>query len=408
MIKLLHTSDWHLGRSLYGRKRYDEFRAFLDWLAARLVSESVDVLLVAGDIFDSSTPSNRAQELYYSFLCRVSESPCRHVVIIGGNHDSPSLLNAPREVLRFLDIHIIGSISPADEVLVLKDEGGRAEMIVCAVPFLRDRDVREARAGETLEDKGRKLVEGIAAHYEEVCAIARRRRAEEGGNIPLVAMGHLFTSGGRTSESDGVRDLYIGSLAHLDGAVFPDCIDYLALGHLHISQKVGGSQTRRYSGSPLPMGFGEAGQEKSVLLVTFDGASPSVAALQVPHFLTLETVSGDMPAILERLGQLARREQPAVVEVVYEGEALAADLQHQLQEAVTDSCVDILRIVNRRIQARSLQQSQPGETLAELSIIQVFDRCLAAHHVPEEQCRDLRLAFREAVASLDQDDVRAE
>jgi len=87
---------------------------------------------------------------------------------------------------------------------------------------------------------------------------------------------------------------------------------------------------------------------------------------------------------------------------------LAADLQHQLQEAVTDSCVDILRIVNRRIQARSLQQSQPGETLAELSIIQVFDRCLAAHHVPEEQCRDLRLAFREAVASLDQDDVRAE
>ena len=202
-MKILHTSDWHIGRSLYGRKRYDEFKAFLDWLAATLTTRSIDVLLVAGDIFDTSAPSNRSLELYYSFLCRVSESGCRHVVITGGNHDSPSLLNAPREVLRFLDIHIIGSITGVltDEVLVLRDRDGKAELIVCAVPFLRDRDIREAKAGESLEDKERKLVDGIAAHYREVSVIALQRRTEEGDDIPIVAMGHLFTAGARTSES---------------------------------------------------------------------------------------------------------------------------------------------------------------------------------------------------------------
>ncbi|MDR3628793.1 MAG: exonuclease SbcCD subunit D C-terminal domain-containing protein [Desulfocapsaceae bacterium] len=409
-MKILHTSDWHIGRSLYGRKRYDECRAFLDWLAGRLVSEEIDVLLVAGDIFDSSTPSNRALELYYTFLCRVSESSCRHVVITGGNHDSPSLLNAPREVLRFLDIHIIGRMTdlPDQEVLVLRDGAGKACLIVCAVPFLRDRDIREARAGESLEEKGNKLIDGIATHYRDVAAIARQRRGEEGGNIPIVAMGHLFCAGARTADADGVRDLYIGSLAHLDSAIFPDCIDYLALGHLHIPQKVGGSETRRYSGSPLPMGFSEAGQDKSVLIVTFDGTVPAVSTLQVPCFMALETVRGDLAVILARLEQLVKQRTPILIEVVYEGDDLVGDLQNQLQDAVAGSTVHILRTVNNRILKQALQQDHAGETLAELSVHQVFDRCLAAHLVPEEQCQDLRIAFLEAVSSLYHDDTRAE
>jgi len=98
-MKILHTSDWHIGRTLYGRKRYEEFEAFLVWLAGTIIQEQVDVLLVAGDVFDTSAPSNRAQELYYRFLCRIAASSCRHVVVTAGNHDSPSFLNAPRELL---------------------------------------------------------------------------------------------------------------------------------------------------------------------------------------------------------------------------------------------------------------------------------------------------------------------
>ena len=110
-MKILHTSDWHIGRSLYGRKRYDEFSAFLDWLAEFIQAESVDALLVSGDVFDTSTPSNRAQELYYRFLCKVSASCCRHIVVIAGNHDSPSFLNAPKELLRALNVYVVGSIT---------------------------------------------------------------------------------------------------------------------------------------------------------------------------------------------------------------------------------------------------------------------------------------------------------
>jgi DNA repair protein SbcD/Mre11 len=409
-MKILHTSDWHIGRTLYGRKRYDEFKAFLDWLAATLTAEAIDVLLVAGDIFDTSVPSNRSLELYYNFLYQVSDSGCRHVVITGGNHDSPSLLNAPREILRFLDIHIVGSFTGTleDEVLVLRDRNGRAELIVCAVPFLRDRDVREARAGESLEDKGRNLVDGIAAHYRDVLAIALQKRAGEEGRIPIVAMGHLFTAGGLTLDSDGVRDLYVGSLAHLKSDIFPDTIDYLALGHLHVAQKVGGRETRRYSGSPLPMGFSEAGQPKSVQILTFEGTSPAVTALPVPCFLPLESIRGDLQTILARLDQLVKAGNSTLVEVVHEGDGPAGDLQSDLQAIVAGSEVQILRTINNRIPGQILSPNDESETLADLNIFQVFDRCLEAHRIPEDQYDELRLVFKEAVSSLAEDDERAE
>ena len=236
-MKILHTSDWHLGRSLYGRKRYEEFSAFLDWLTQTIESEKVDALLVAGDVFDTSTPSNRAQELYYRFLCRVAASCCRHVVVIAGNHDSPS----------FLNVYVVGSMTDVleDEVFILQTDD-KPEAIVCAVPYLRDKDIRTVEPGETIDDKNAKLVEGLRNHYADVCAIAEQKRAEfkSAGHdgTPIVAMGHLFTAGGKTVDGDGVRELYVGSLAHVGKEVFPSAIDYLALGHLHVPQAVGGAE----------------------------------------------------------------------------------------------------------------------------------------------------------------------
>ena len=150
-MKILHTSDWHIGRTLYGRKRYEEFESFLTWLVETIQQNEIDALLVAGDVFDTSAPSNRAQELYYRFLCRVAASSCRHVVVIAGNHDSPSFLNAPRELLKALNVHVVGSSSESleDEVLVLRSELNAPELIVCAVPYLRDRDIRVVRVSRT-------------------------------------------------------------------------------------------------------------------------------------------------------------------------------------------------------------------------------------------------------------------
>ena len=426
-MRILHTSDWHLGRTLYGRKRHEEFAAFLDWLVALIEREGVTALLVAGDIFDTTTPSHRALELYYRFLCRVAASPCRHVVVVAGNHDSPTFLEAPKALLRALDVHVLGSATadPADEVLVLRDLSGAPELIVCAIPYLRDRDIRQVEAGEDSADKERKLMEGIRDHYASVVALAEARRADLGAEIPLVAMGHLFTAGGRTLEGDGVRELYVGSLAHVSQGIFPDSLDYLALGHLHVPQRVGGAETRRYSGSPLPMGFGEARQQKSLCLVEWDkgnGARPGcrVRLIPIPVFQPLERIQGDWDLLVKRLKELVAARSPTWIEVIYEGEAVISDLRERLEALLapteeaptreeTAPRPEILRVRNNRIAQGVLERMHEEESLGDLNALEVFTRRLeAAQTVPPEQHSDLLLAYQEILASFHHGDPQAE
>ena len=409
-MKILHTSDWHIGRTLYGRKRYEEFEAFLTWLAETIQQNKIDALLVAGDVFDTSAPSNRAQELYYRFLCRVAASSCRHVVVVAGNHDSPSFLNAPKELLKALDVHVIGSASeiPEDEVLVLGDEQDAAELIVCAVPYLRDRDIRTAEAGESVEDKERKLIDGIRNHYAAVAALAEQKREELGADIPIVGMGHLFTAGGQTVDGDGVRELYVGSLAHVTAGIFPASFNYLALGHLHVPQKVNGSETTRYSGSPLPMGFGEAKQQKSVCQVEFNSTAASVHLIEAPVFQKLERVNGNWDGISSRILELSATDSQAWLEVVYEGDEVISDLLDRLEVIIDGTQMEILRIKNNRIIDRVLGQTHEEETLDDLNVDDVFERCLAAHEVPDDQRSELFLAYQETLSSLHEDDLQAE
>ena len=409
-LKLLHTSDWHIGRTLYSRKRYEEFDAFLTWLAETIQQNEIDALLVAGDVFDTSAPSNRAQELYYRFLCRVAASSCRHVVVVAGNHDSPSFLNAPKELLKALDVHVVGSstASPEDEVLVLRNDQDTPELIVCAVPYLRDRDIRVAEAGESVEDKERKLIEGIRTHYATVAALAEQKREELGADIPIVGTGHLFTAGGQTVDGDGVRELYVGSLAHVTAGIFPACFNYLALGHLHVPQKVNGSEIIRYSGSPLPMGFGEAKQQKSVCQVEFHSTAASVQLIDVPVFQKLERVKGDWDGISSRILELTATDTQGWLEVIYDGTEVIGDLRERLEAAISGTQMEILRIKNNRIIDRVLGQIHEEETLDDLNVNDVFERCLAVHDVPEEQRPELLRAYQETVSSLYEDDVQAE
>ena len=414
-MRVLHTSDWHLGRTLYGRKRYEEFESFLTWLAEMIQQNGIDALLVAGDVFDTSAPSNRAQELYYRFLCRVAASSCRHVVVVAGNHDSPSFLNAPKELLKALDVHVVGSSTESleDEVLVLRNEQDIPELIVCAVPYLRDRDIRVAEVGESVEAKERKIIDGIRTHYAAVAALAEQRRVELEVNIPIVAMGHLFTAGGQTVDGDGVRELYVGSLAHVTAGIFPTSFDYLALGHLHVPQAVNGSETIRYSGSPLPMGFGEAKQQKSVCQVVFDQGedhitTASVQLIDVPVFQKLERVEGDWDSISSRILELSATDSQGWLEVIYEGDDVIGDLRERLEAVITGTQMEILRIKNNRIIDRVLGQIHEEETLDDLNVNDVFERCLAVHEVPEDQRPELLRAYQETVSSLYEDDEQAE
>ncbi|RLA50036.1 MAG: exonuclease sbcCD subunit D [Gammaproteobacteria bacterium] len=409
-MRILHTSDWHIGRTLYGRRRYEEFEVFLDWLARQIREREITALLVAGDVFDNSVPSNRAQALYYRFLCEVSVSDCRHVVVVAGNHDSPSFLNAPRELLKALNVHVIGNACEAveDEVLVLRDEKGEPELIVCAVPYLRDRDIRVAEAGESIEDKENKLLQGIRQHYAAVGDLAEQQRTKLGADIPIVGTGHLFTAGGKTIDGDGVRELYVGSLAHVNASIFHPGFDYVALGHLHVPQTVGDAEHIRYSGSPVPMGFGEAKQQKSVCQVEFSARVPSLELVEVPVFQKLERVTGDWEAINHRIETLVAEDSRGWLEVIYEGEQIVGDLRDRLEETIAGSGLEILRIKNTRIIDRVLEQIDDGETLDDLDMDDVFERCLSQNKVPEDQRKELQLTYKEALASLYEEDARAE
>lgn len=405
-MHILHTSDWHLGRQLYGRSRYEESRAFLDWLVNTAREHQVRAVLVAGDIFDTATPGNRAQELYYSFLHELAATPCcRHVVITAGNHDSPSFLEAPRALLKVLHVHVVGyGTSPEEEVLVLDDAQGRPELVVCAVPYLRDREIRTVCAGESVDEKQLRLVQGIRTHYAAVTQQAAHVLEQLENSVPVVMMGHLFATGGTVVEGDGVRDLYVGTLAQVGADIFPDWASYVALGHLHIPQKVGGMEHCRYSGSPLPMGFGEAGQHKSICLVALEGQKAAeVSLLPVPVFQAVEQIRGNWSAIEGRLDELRQTDSSVWLEIVYEGEELVGDLKQRVDQAVEETRLEVLRIRNLRV-TRDLPgiHVEEGTDLAQLDVRNVFELCMDAHGILPEQRPELRQTYDEVLQELEE------
>lgn len=412
-MKIFHTSDWHLGRTLYGKKRYAEFEAFLNWLIEQIQIKSPDILIVAGDVFDTTTPSNKAQELYYQFLCKVAaNTTCQHIVVIGGNHDSPTLLNAPKELLKQLKIYVLGNISDNlhDEVLELRDTNDHPMAIVCAIPYLRDKELRNLAENESAADKDIKLMQSIKQHYAEVCQLAHSRRNELGVDIPIIATGHLFVTGGKTLKDDGVRELYVGSLAQFGSNDFPAEIDYLALGHLHIAQSIANNPNFRYCGSPIAMGFGEAKQSKVILEVDFIGRSPQIQEIAVPVFQRLERVAGNMDEIISQLNDLINMQQSFWVEVDYTGLDIVSNLQSELQNIVLNSQIELRKVHNSQLLAQVLSSAEyeAGVELVDLNPEQVFTKCLILNAIPEEQQKELLESFCEVLATLENNDVRAE
>lgn len=411
-MRILHTSDWHLGRSLYGRRRYAEASGFLEWLIKVIEDENIDALLVSGDIFDTTTPSNKAMSLYYNFLHAVSKGSCRHIVITGGNHDSPTFLDASKSLLLALNVHVIGAPTEhiESEALLLQTASGEPELLVCAVPYLRDRDLRTVEAGESWEDKDKKILEGIARHYREVELAARQKMGES--SIPLIIMGHLFTAGGAFVEGDGMRELYVGSLVHVPVSIFP-LVSYIALGHLHSPQTVGGRETIRYSGAPIPMGFGEAGKEKSVVIVDFSSYTtgqvpptnePLVRLVPVPVFQRLEQIKGSLSVIKARLSALTALDESIWVEITYDDINIIANLRDELDSLIKESGVEILCIKDMRKPRELYSAPDTVETLDSLSQQDIFERCMEANEVPLEQRDALRHSYAEVVTLLEEED----
>ena len=399
-MKFLHTSDWHLGRTLYGKRRLEDFTAFLTWLKNCIDEENITLLLIAGDVFDTTTPSNSAQKLYYQFLCDVAQSKCEHIVIIGGNHDSPSFLNAPKQLLSAINVHVIGAASDnIDDEIIIATKDGMPQALVCAVPYLRDKDIRKIEAGESAETKQKKLVAGIENHYQEVRVKALEKRDALHPSLPIIGMGHLFTTGGKVQEDDGVRDLYVGNLAKIHASTIAEDFHYLALGHLHVPQRVDGKETIRYCGSPIPMGFGEAQQTKKIIIGEFNTSGElSLTDKDIPSFQKLAQISGSLEEILTAISNYALQEISLWLEVRYTGKTAIHDLRAKIEDACIGTQIEVLRIHNTFIRHHVLQSLESEEKLDDLSPKEVFTRCLVSHE--KDDAEELLHNFSEILTSV--------
>jgi len=409
-MKVLHTSDWHLGATLYTKRRYDEAEQFLAWLVDTIRKEVIDVLLIAGDVFDTTLASNRAQELYYRFLQEASNTCCSDIIITAGNHDSPTFLDAPKALLKALNIHVIASVPEhiEDEIIPIHDTEGNMRALVAAVPFLHDRDIRHAEDGETLSDKQEKLIGGIREHYEHAYTICSRIRETLPHTVPLIAMGHLFCAGGAVREDDGVRDLYVGSLAHIPASLLPSGFDYYAFGHLHSPQKVAGNEFIRYSGAPLPMGFSEADTKKSVILLEIDDTKKHTREIPVPIFHPLARITGDDESIPAKIEQLVREGRGVYLEIENTSSRPSALHREDFEAMVQGSKVEILSLKNTMMRNTILKGAFIEESLDDIDEYQVFDRLLTDQKIEDDQRSILTDMYREILHSLQSDDVNRE
>lgn len=406
-MRILHTSDWHLGQHFMGKSRQAEHQALIDWLLIQVDAHAVDAVLIAGDIFDTGAPPSYARELYSQLVVRLHSAGVA-LLLLGGNHDSVATLGESRAMLACLSTTVVAAVEDAAvQVVVLPLRGGKGEAgcIVCAVPFIRPRDVLQSQAGQSAEEKQQSMQAAIHAHYQSVheagCTRQAELQQELGRVVPLIATGHLTTVGASSNES--VREIYVGSLDAFPTAAFPP-VDYIALGHIHKPQKVGGLEHIRYCGSPIPLGFDEARQQKEVLLVDLgaDGLT-EITPLLVPRFQPLVSVSGNLVSLAGAITAAAAEgsaEQSVWLEVTVAEDDYLSDLPARIEALTQGLPVDVLRVRRQRGNAAVSIAGEVSETLDELSPDDVFARRMAQEELTPELQQALRQRYRAIVTSL--------
>jgi len=392
-MKVLHTSDWHIGQKFMGKSREDEHKAFLSWLFETIKKDKIDVLIVAGDIFDTGNPPNYALELYYNFLKKLFSIPNLYVIITAGNHDSISTLKAPKQLLEYMNVHIITSGDEDENELIPIYKKDKLQGVVCAVPFLRDSIVRKAVSGQTINEKESSLNKGIKQHYTDVYEEAIKLTGED--NLPIIATGHLTTVGSRTSESE--RDIYIGGTLDIGSDFLGKLFDYVALGHLHINQIVGCDHVR-YSGSPIPLSFSESNQAKKVNIVEFKDNGVNVEEIEIPLHKKLQVLKGDLDFIKLELKKIIDKTTWIEIHLKDENPMFA---NQAIREYADELELIILAIKIDRTEKKLEAKELKVTSLDELTPNDVFTRRLDVEEIEDEKFIDeLTLNFKKVVEKV--------
>ncbi len=408
-MKLLHTADWHLGHRLHGHERYFEHRSFLDWLLHEISERDIDGLLVAGDIFDTANPSATSWQLFYQFLATLRQQrPHLNVIIIAGNHDSPSKLDAPHELLRSFDLHLIGAIErDADGklnseklVIPLKDRTGAIRAWCAAVPFLRSADLRLSEELQNSDED--RLVAGVAEVYQQVFACINAQRT---AGQPVLAMGHAYLQRGELSELSE-RKVLGGNQHALPLSVFNGA-DYVALGHLHLAQSL--SEQVHYAGSPLPLSLAEQHYPHQLIELTVTDNQISVSdKIRVPtvvDILRIPATPAPLDDVLAELNALSLNELPhnqqPFLEVRVRLEKPEARLRERILAVLADKPVRLARIhIEYSGHGLGMADQMTSVPLDSLSAKEVFELCYQRQYAssPDE---DLLGCFEELETALE-------
>jgi exonuclease SbcD len=345
-MRFFHTSDWHLGQSLYGQSRDYEHAAFLAWLLDQISLHRPDALLIAGDIFDTVNPPIIAQEQLYKFLADAHvRLPTLQIIMIAGNHDSGGRIELPAPLLKALNTHVIGRVRMVNgqldtAPLLLPVTNADAQPIgyCLALPFLRPAEITAGGQGLTtmqaVEQVYGQLIDAVLKHTQ---------------GLPLVLMSHAHLQDSTISE-DSERSIVIGTVEALSTDLFPSQIDYVALGHLHRPQSVGGQARIRYSGSPIPLSFSEESYKHQVLHVTLQaGQPPQIDVLSIPRAVAMKRISGTLAEVLSKIQLLDRSPQPwdlqpfLEIRVYPDLAPFPPDLKQQIEAAIPAKAVRLVR-----------------------------------------------------------------
>ncbi|MFK2064478.1 exonuclease SbcCD subunit D [Bacteroides fragilis] len=407
MIRILHTADWHLGQTFFGYDRTQEHKHFLDWLAGVLTKNKIDVLIVAGDVFDVSNPSAASQRMFYRFIHRVTtENPRLQLVVVAGNHDSAARLESPLPLLQEMRTEIKGIVRKQngkidyEHLLVeLKNAAGEVEALCLAVPFLRQGDY------PVVETEGNPYAEGVKELYARLLKYALKKRTD---GQALVAVGHLLATGSEIAEKDHSERIIIGGLESVSPESFPEQIVYTALGHIHKAQRVSGRENIRYAGSPLPMSFAEKHYHHGVVKVTLDeGWAVEIEKLEYTPLVRLLSIPATEAAapdeVLDELRglELPEDEPMPYLEVKVKLSEPEPMLRQQVEEILEGKPVRLARIVSfyRQAAEGSVEEETLTAGLQEMNPLQIV-KATFENSYQTEMPEELVNLFQEACRTI--------
>ena len=396
-MRILHTADWHIGQTFHEYDRSFEHQQFLNWLVTTIHEKEIDVLLISGDVFDLSNPSAVSIKMFYSFLGAVIKSnPDIQIIITAGNHDSASRLESPQPLLESSNIRIIGLVEKLEDgnidyeklVIPIKDKTGLIKIWCLAVPFLRMGDY------PIIENSSNPYADGVAQLYEDVYQVALAKK-QTGQHI--IGMGHLHTQQAEITDLDNSERLIMGGVECIAAAAFHEDLKYVALGHIHKAQKIGGKDHIRYSGSPIPMSFSELNYKHQVVIFELDhNGINNLESLEVPvavKLLRVPSKNSKLAEVLTALEQLPviddHKETYPYLEVRVLLDGPEPGLRHKIEMALEGKQVRLAKI-DVKYPASATEENKSDllteNKLEELKPLEVFSKLYQSKYkspVPE-------------------------